>query len=78
VDFNRLYSDHQILVVTADRAPCAQVAGVHASAAARMAGRIASAQRELGAAAAHRWETLAAPTNSARSATGWHPPVIAS
>ena len=61
MDFNHLYSAHQLQLVKAARAPNARFRRAHVAAAAHLAGRIGRAQRALGAAAAPGWETLAAP-----------------
>ena len=62
MDFNRLYSDHQILLVRAERAPSDALRHGHEIAATHIAGRIGCMQRALGAPAAPAWESLAAPT----------------
>jgi hypothetical protein len=70
VDFNRLYSDHQVLLVEAARAPSAGFRRVHAAAASCLAERIGRAQRALGAAAAPAWESLAAPAHDTLASPG--------
>ena len=70
MDLNRLYSDHQIQLFEATRAPSECMRRVHAVAATGLAGRIAGVQRALGAAAAPAWETLAAPAHSALASPG--------
>jgi hypothetical protein len=61
VDFNRLYSDHQRLLIEAGRAPSDALRHEHEVAATHVAGRIGSMQRALGANAAAAWESLATP-----------------
>jgi len=70
MDLNRLYSDHQILLIEAARAPSEGVRRVHAAAATHIAERIGGVQRALGAAAASSWETLAAPARSSLASPG--------
>ncbi len=72
MDFNRLYSDHQILLMHADRASSGALRQVHEVAATHIAGRIGCMQRALGAAAAPTWETLAAPTADSLASPGRH------
>lgn len=55
MDFNRLYSDHQVLLVKARRAPTYGLRRSCEIAASDIAIRIGSAQRSLGAAAAQAW-----------------------
>ena len=64
MDLNRLYSDHQILLMAVDRAPSAGSRRVHSVAASQLAGCIGRKQRALGATAASAWETLAAPAEA--------------
>jgi hypothetical protein len=61
MDLNRLYSDHQKLLIEADRAPSESLRHLHEVAATHVAGRIGRMQRELGAGAAQAWDSLAAP-----------------
>jgi hypothetical protein len=70
VDFNRFYSDHQMLLIEAARAPCEGFRRVHVAAASHLAGQIGRAQRALGASAAPTWETLAAPARDSLAAPG--------
>jgi hypothetical protein len=70
VDFNRLYSDHQRLLIEADRAPSRALRHVHEVAATHVAGCIGSMQRTLGADAASAWESLAAPAVDSLSSPG--------
>jgi hypothetical protein len=70
VDFNRLYSDHQRLLIEADRAPSVALRHVHEMAATHVAGNIGSMQRALGAGAASTWESLAAPAADSLSSPG--------
>jgi hypothetical protein len=59
VDLNQLYSDHQALLMRAERAPSEGFRHVHQLAASHIAGRIGCMQRALGAAAAPSWDNLA-------------------
>lgn len=59
MDLNRLYFDHQMLLLRARIAGAGQARQAHETAARRLAGRIGSFQRRSGAAAALGWETLA-------------------
>lgn len=61
MDFNRLYSDHQRLLIRASSAPSEALRDVYEVAASHIAGRIGCRQRALGATAAFAWESLAAP-----------------
>ena len=70
MDLNRLYSDHQILLIEAARAPSEVLRRVHTVAATHLAERIGRVQRTLGAAAAPTGETLAAPAQSSLAAPG--------
>ena len=70
MDLNRLYSDHQILLMQADRAPSEGLRRMHSVAASHLAGRIGCMQRTLGATAASAWETLAAPAESSLALPG--------
>lgn len=70
MDLNRLYSDHQRLLMQADRAPNEESRRVHTDAASHLAERIGRKQRALGAAAALAWETLAAPAYSSLASPG--------
>lgn len=72
MDFNRLYSDHQVMLMHADRAPSDALRHVHEVAATHIAGRIGCMQRALGAAAAPSWETLAAPAADSLASPGRH------
>ena len=72
MDFNRLYSDHQILLMHADRAATPALRYVHAVAATHLAGRIGKLQRTLGASAAPGWETLASPAADSLALPGRH------
>ena len=58
MDFNRLYSDHQVLLVKARRAPTYVLRRSCEIAASEIAIRIGSAQRSLGATGAQAWETM--------------------
>ena len=70
MDLNRLYSDHQLLLMQADRAPSDDARRVHTAAASHVAERIGRTQRALGAAAAPTWETLVAPACSSLASPG--------
>ena len=72
MDFNRLYSDHQILLMQAERAPSEAMRHVHEVAATHIAGRIGCMQRALGADAASAWDSLAAPTADSLASPGRH------
>jgi hypothetical protein len=56
MDFNRLYSDHQVLLVKARRAATYGLRRSYEIAASDIAILIGFAQRSLGAAAARAWE----------------------
>jgi hypothetical protein len=70
MDLNRLYSDHQLLLMRADHALNDGAQRVHAAAASHLARQIGHVQRALGAAAAPTWETLAAPACSSLASPG--------
>jgi hypothetical protein len=72
VDFNRLYSDHQLLLMRAERAPSRALRLSREVAASHVAGRIGCMQRALGAAAAPAWESLAAPAADSLASPGRH------
>jgi len=72
VDFNRLYSDHQSLLIEAARAPSEGLRHEHEVAASHVAGRIGCMQRALGAGAASVWESLAAPATDSLASPGRH------
>ena len=57
MDLNRLYFDHQLLLMKAERTPWS---GAHAIGASHLAGRIGCILRALGAGGAPAWEALAA------------------
>lgn len=61
MDLNKLYFDHQLLLMKARRPGTSQIRGEHLAAARAIAGRIATFQRGLGAASAAAWGTLSAP-----------------
>jgi hypothetical protein len=61
VDLNRLYFDHQLSLMRGSRSATCDEGRRHVSRALRIAGRIGSAQRTLGAAAAVAWEFQARP-----------------
>lgn len=70
MDFNQLYSDHQHLLMRAQRASSPALRDAHELAASHLAGRIGCLQRAVGAAAAPAWETLAAPAHSRLASPG--------
>ena len=72
MDFNRLYSDHQRLLIEAGRAPSEALRHEHEVAATHVAGRIGCMQRALGAGAAAAWETLAKPASGSLAPPGRH------
>jgi len=72
VDFNRLYSDHQRLLIEAQRAPSEAMRHEHEVAATHIAGRIGCMQRALGATGASAWESLAAPAADSLALPGRH------
>jgi hypothetical protein len=72
VDLNRLYSDHQKLLIDAERAPSDVLRHEREVAATHVAGRIGCMQRALGAAAATAWESLAAPATDSLASPGRH------
>jgi len=72
VDFNRLYSEHQRLLLEAKRAPNEVMRHEHEVAATHVAGRIGCMQRALGATAASAWESLAAPAADSLASPGRH------
>lgn len=78
MDFNRLYSDHQVLLVEAERAPSEAMRHVHELAATVVAARIGCVQRALGATAASAWESLAAPAADSLASPGRHAQAYAS
>ena len=57
MDLNRLYFDHQLLLMKAARTPWSDARAIDAS---HLAGRIGCILRANGAAAAPAWEALAA------------------
>jgi hypothetical protein len=60
VDLNRLYFDHQILLMEAERASSSELRQRHCNGAALLAGRIGCMQRAMGADAAPAWSRAAA------------------
>ena len=70
MDLNRLYFDHQKLLIEAERAPSEAFRSAHTLAASHVADRIARIQRTLGAAAAPAWETLSSPARNSLAAPG--------
>jgi hypothetical protein len=70
VDLNRLYFDHQCLLMEADRAPSEGFRRAHVAAASHVAEQIGCWQRALGAAAAPAWESLAARDSLASPGRG--------
>lgn len=59
MDLNRLYFDHQVSLMHAARPATCAMRRDHVLRASRIAGRIGSVQRALGAKAASAWESLA-------------------
>jgi hypothetical protein len=78
MDLNRLYFDHQMQLIEAERASSESLHRMHTVAASALAGRIAGIQRALGAAAAPAWETLSSPARSSLAAPGRGAPGYAS
>ena len=72
MDFNQLYSDHQALLMQADRAANDDGRLVFEVAASHLAGRIGCMQRALGAPGAQSWDALAAGREGSLAATGRH------
>ena len=60
MDLNRLYFDHQLLLMQADGEPCPERRKLHRNGAALIAGRIGCMQGALGARAARGWAAEAA------------------
>jgi len=60
MDLNRLYFDHQLLLITADAATSRSRRNEYEIDASLVAARIGCVQRRLGAPAANSWEVLAA------------------
>jgi hypothetical protein len=71
VDLNKLYYDHQVLLMKVCQAPTWHGRSQHVARASHLAGCIGRVQRGLGAAAATAWE--AASTSAARGGrpSGW-------
>ena len=65
MDLNQLYSDHQVLLVKANRAVTLNCRAALLSAASQVAQRIGGVQRTLGAPAAQAWDALAATSQAA-------------
>lgn len=61
MDLNKLYFDHQLLLMKARRPATQQVRSEHLTAARAIAGRIAGFQHGLGATSARGWGLLSAP-----------------
>ena len=61
MDLNKLYFDHQLLVMKAKQALSAELRRTHEAATSLVAGRISHVQRALGAACAPAWEAIADP-----------------
>lgn len=70
MDLNRLYSDHQSLLMQADHATDDGARRLLATAASGVAGRIGRVQRTLGARAAPAWEILAASATASPAVPG--------
>jgi hypothetical protein len=60
VDLNRLYFDHQLHLIEAERASSAELRQRHRNGAALIAGRIGCMQRAIGADASRAWSRAAA------------------
>lgn len=73
MDLNQLYFDHQLLLMQAEREPCAERQQLHLHSAALIAGRIGCMQGALGARAASGWAG-AAERNS--DCTGMPPALL--
>jgi hypothetical protein len=78
MDLNRLYFDHQMQLIEAERAPSERLHRKHTVAAWVVAERIARIQRRLGAAAAPAWEALSSPARSSLAAAGHRVPAYVS
>lgn len=61
MDFNRLYSDHQVALIRARIASSPRLRSEHCAEAARIAGQIGTRQARLGAPAARSWAAPCAP-----------------
>jgi hypothetical protein len=72
VDLNRLYFDHQRLLIAAECATSEALRHEREVAATHIAGRIGCMQRAIGAAAAIAWESLAAPPPRSLASPGRH------
>jgi len=72
VDLNQLYSDHQLLLMRADRAASESGRRALEVTASHIAGRIGCMQRALGAAGARGWDALAARGEDLFAAPGAH------
>lgn len=72
MDLNKLYSEHQVLLMKAERAVTDGGRRVLEVAASHLAGRIGCIQRGLGAAGAHGWDALAAVGKDSLALPGRH------
>lgn len=72
MDLNYLYSEHQLLLMKAERAASEGGRRVLEVAASHLAGRIGCMQRALGAAGARGWDTLAAMGEDSLASPGRH------
>jgi hypothetical protein len=72
VDLNQLYSEHQALLMKADRAANDDGRRVLEVKASHVAGRIGCMQRALGASAARAWDGLAASREGSLAAPARH------
>ena len=72
MDFNQLYSDHQALLMKADRAANDDGRLVFEIAASHVAGRIGCMQRALGASGAQGWDALAVGHENSLASSGRH------
>lgn len=74
MDLNRLYFDHQLLLMQAEREPCPDRRLLHRHGAALIAGRIGCMQVALGAQAAGGWANVAERNSDS---TGLPPSLLA-
>lgn len=72
MDLNKLYSEHQVLLMKAERAASQACRDVLEVAASHLAGRIGCIQRGLGAAGARGWDALATVGEDSLAAPGRH------
>ena len=72
MDLNQLYTEHQALLMKADRAANDDGRLVFEVAASHVAGRIGCMQRALGAAGARGWDELAVAREGSLASFGRH------